>query len=464
MTLHIYDTLTRKKRLFEPNVQGNVSIYVCGMTVYDYCHIGHARSLLAFDMVVKYLRFSGKKVNFVRNITDIDDKIINRANEQGEDWQALVARFITAMHEDERALGIDSPTHEPRATEHIPHMISIIESLIDKGVAYVSDTGDVCFSVESYEDYGQLSGRTLEDQAAGARIQADRGKRNPLDFVLWKPVKPGEPAWDSPWGSGRPGWHIECSAMSKALLGLPFDIHGGGMDLKFPHHENERAQTEASDCCGFANYWMHSGLLTIEGEKMSKSLGNFITIRDALKEYSGELIRYFAFSSHYGSPIDFSKAQFAQCRRSLSRLYTALQGLPEQAYVADAQSDVYVTDFCAAMDDDFNTPEAYAVLFRCAKAINKAKDDNALDQAARLAAVLRHLGGVLGLLQADPDVFLRGSDETIDAAWVETMIEQRSLAKAKKEWAKADAIRDELQAMGIVLEDKSGVTQWRVDS
>lgn len=462
MTLQLHDSLTGTKRPFEPKQPGQVSLYVCGMTVYDYCHIGHARSLLAFDMIVRYLRFSGYQVNFVRNITDIDDKIIRRAQELGEDWQQLVERFINAMHEDERALGIAAPDHEPRATQHIEQMIDIIQSLMDKGVAYVSEEGDVCFAVEKFEEYGKLSGRDIEQLQAGARIQDDRGKHNPLDFVLWKPVKPGEPAWDSPWGAGRPGWHIECSAMSKTLLGLPFDIHGGGMDLKFPHHENEIAQSEAADCCGFANYWMHSGLLNVEGEKMSKSLGNFLTIRDALENYSSEQIRFFMLSSHYGSPVNFSQQQMEQAQASLERLYTALRDVDDVQEPLDNESaKPYCDAFSAAMDDDFNTPEAFAVFFQLAKAINKAKDDGNQALAARLASVLKQLGAVLHLLQDDPVLFLQGDASAADVEQIEQLIAERKQAKADKNWTRADEIREQLKVMQVELEDSGDKTSWR---
>jgi cysteinyl-tRNA synthetase len=461
MALQIYDSLAGEKRPFVPHQPGEVSLYVCGMTVYDYCHMGHARSLLAFDMISRYLRFSGYQVNFVRNITDIDDKIINRANELGEDWQVLVKRFIVAMGEDERALGILSPDHEPRATQYIKQMQIIIQQLIDQDIAYVSEQGDVCFAVEKFAEYGQLSGRNIEQLQAGARIQIDRSKRNPLDFVLWKPVKPGEPAWDSPWGMGRPGWHIECSAMSKTLLGLPFDIHGGGMDLKFPHHENERAQTLAADRCGFANYWMHSGLLNVDGEKMSKSLGNFLTIRDALKDYSPEQIRFFMLSSHYGSPVNFCKAQMDQAQASLERLYIALRSLSKE--FESLESDLakpYYQDFCQAMDDDFNTPVALAVFFQLAKEINKVRSSD-VQLASRLGSILRQLASVIGLLQDAPDRFLQG--KIVDVEKIQRLINERLAAKSEKDWVLADQIRDRLQAMGVVLEDTDAATAWRIE-
>ena len=461
MALQIYDSLAGEKRPFVPHQPGEVSLYVCGMTVYDYCHMGHARSLLAFDMISRYLRFSGYQVNFVRNITDIDDKIINRAQELGEDWQELVKRFILAMGEDEQALGILPPDHEPRATQYIKQMQIIIQQLIDQDIAYVSEQGDVCFAVEKFAEYGQLSGRNIEQLQAGARIQIDRSKRNPLDFVLWKPVKPGEPAWDSPWGMGRPGWHIECSAMSKTLLGLPFDIHGGGMDLKFPHHENERAQTLAADRCGFANYWMHSGLLNVNSEKMSKSLGNFLTIRDALKDYSPEQIRFFMLSSHYGSPVNFCKAQMDQAQASLERLYMALRGLSKEW--EDPASDLakpYYQAFSEAMDDDFNTPVALAVFFQLAKDINKVRSKD-WQLASRLGSVLCQLGAVTGVLQDSPESFLQG--KVADVEKIQALINERLAAKSAKNWALADQIRDSLQAMGVVLEDTGGATAWRIE-
>lgn len=462
MALQIYDSLAGEKRLFIAKTPGRIGIYVCGMTVYDYCHIGHARSLLVFDMVVRYLRYRGFVVNFVRNITDIDDKIINRAHELGEDWQVLVQRFIDAMHEDEKALAILSPDHEPRATEHIESMQAIIQRLIDCKMAYVSEQGDVCYAVQQFADYGKLSGRNLEQLQVGTRIQNDRGKHNSLDFVLWKPAKPGEPAWESPWGAGRPGWHIECSAMSKSLLGLPFDIHGGGMDLKFPHHENEIAQSEAADSCGFANYWMHSGLLHVNGEKMSKSLCNFITIRDALRDYAPEQIRYFMLSSHYGSPVNFCQAQMSQAHAALSRLYTALRDLPAaQEPLSSQLAQPYSDQFHVAMEDDFNTPVAIAVLFQLAKDINKVKDSD-VNLAARLGSVLRQLGGVLGLLGQSPETVLQGS--TADVTTIQQLIDERLRAKAVRDWVKADQIRDELLAMGVVLEDSGNSTAWRMES
>jgi cysteinyl-tRNA synthetase len=460
MALRIYDSLAREKRLFMPDRPGHVGIYACGITVYDYCHIGHARSLIAFDTVVRYLRFSGYNVNFVRNITDIDDKIIDRAHELGEDWQDLVNRFIQAMHEDEEALGILPPDHEPRATQYIDSMQMIIERLMDRGFAYLSEQGDVCFAVERFSDYGKLSGRQIDELQPGSRIRDDRGKESPLDFVLWKPAKPGEPAWDSPWGLGRPGWHIECSAMSKSLLGLPFDIHGGGMDLKFPHHENEIAQSEAADCCGFANYWMHSGLLNVNGEKMSKSLGNFLTIRDALKDYTAEQIRFFMVSSHYGSPVNFCETQMEKAHASLARLYTALRDLHDSDEDMDSiLAKPYRDAFCEAMDDDFNTPMAIAVLFQLAKDINKAKEDRS-ELAARLGSVLRQLASILGILQENPNTFLQRS--VMDVRKIERLIEERLEAKAIKNWLRADEIREQLQAMGVILEDVGLTTTWRI--
>ena len=465
MTIQIHDSLAGVKRPFIPVVAGQVSLYVCGMTVYDYCHIGHARSLLAFDMVVRYFQFCGLSVNFVRNITDVDDKIIRRAQENKEDCAQLVERFVDAMREDESALGIAPPTHEPKATDHISHMQEMIQTLIDKDAAYVSEQGDVCFAVEKFEKYGALSGRNIEQLRAGARVQDDRGKRNPLDFVLWKPAKPDEPAWDSPWGAGRPGWHIECSAMSKSLLGLPFDIHGGGMDLKFPHHENEIAQTEAADCCGFANYWMHSGLLNVEGEKMSKSLGNFVTIRDALQDYSSEQIRFFMFNSHYGSPVNYSKAQMEQSQASLWRLYLSIRGFSTENNepLDSALAAPYVAKFREAMDDNFNTPVAFVVFFELAKEINKLRDEKSLAKATALASVLKQLAAVVGILREDPDVFLKSGKSPAEAEGIESLIASRVAARESKDWAKADEIRDKLQALGVVIEDAGGQTTWRFE-
>jgi len=437
-------------------------MYVCGMTVYDYCHLGHARVLVAFDVVYRYLQARGYNVNYVRNITDIDDKIIARANENGEEFLALTERFIDAMHEDEAALGVLSPTHEPKATENIPGIISMIETLIEKDHAYQGKNGDVYFKVASFEEYGKLSGRKVEDLRAGERIAVDDSKNDPLDFVLWKPAKEGEPSWESPWGNGRPGWHIECSAMSKSIFGNRFDIHGGGHDLQFPHHENEIAQSEACNGEHYVNYWMHNGFIRIDDEKMSKSLGNFFTIRDVLKTYSPEAVRYFLLSSNYRSPLNYSSESLDGAMSALDRLYNSLRGLPEVEYT---RWTAYEDKFYAAMDDDFNTAEALASLFDLARDVNKIKQTEGEDVAAPLAALLKRLGGLLGILQQTPDEWLQGDagEDGLDAAAIEAKIQERIQAKADKDWGKADGIRDELKAAGITLEDKGAETTWRRD-
>lgn len=456
--LVIYDSLTKQKREFVPITPKHVNLYVCGITVYDYCHIGHARSIVIFDMVTRYLRSQGYTVNYVHNITDIDDKIIRRAQENDEPWDQLTARFIKAMHEDEQALGIVPATHEPRATDYIPQIITLIESIMANGHAYVGDNGDVYFDVRSFEGYGKLSHRDIDALRSGTRVEIGESKQDPLDFVLWKLEKPGEPSWDSPWGKGRPGWHIECSAMSTSLLGQPFDIHGGGLDLKFPHHENEIAQSESACDKGFANYWMHGGLLQINKEKMSKSLGNFLTIREVLAEHHPEVIRYFLLSSHYRSPVSYSDDNLAQMKQGLERLYTAIRGLP----LAEAPNDSpFEARFNAAMNDDFNMPEAFAVLFDLAREINRYRDDHQEADAAGHAALLTQLAGIFGLLNADPDTFLKGNTGDLDVADIESMIAERTAARAAKQWAKADEIRDALAAKGVAIEDVAGDTTWR---
>ena len=460
--LQIYNSLTNKKETFKPLVEGEATLYVCGMTVYDYCHLGHARVLVAFDVVFRYLQARGYDVTYVRNITDIDDKIITRANENKEDFQVLTERFIDAMHEDERALGVLPPSIEPKATENIPQIIAMIETLIEKGHAYVGDSGDVYYDVASFPEYGKLSGRKIEDLRAGERIAVDESKRDPLDFVLWKPAKADEPAWESPWGNGRPGWHIECSAMSTSILGNSFDIHGGGHDLQFPHHENEIAQSEACTGEHLANYWMHNGFIRINDEKMSKSLNNFFTIRDVLKSYSPEAVRYFLLSSHYRSPLNYSTDSLDGAIAGLDRLYNALRGLP----TAEASRwTSYEEKFYAAMNDDFNTPEALATLFELARDTNKLNQAEGAEAAAPLAALLKKLAGLLGILQLSPDEWLQrdtGGDG-LDAETIESKIQARIQAKADKDWAQADAIRDELKAQGITLEDKGAETIWRRD-
>ncbi len=457
--LKIHNNLTNRKETFIPIEPGKARMYVCGMTVYDYCHLGHARVLVVFDVVYRYLQKSGYDVTYVRNITDIDDKIINRANESGEDIGALTGRFIQAMHEDAEALNVLPPTREPRATRHIREILDMIQKLIDRGYAYRAGEGDVYYAVSRFEGYGKLSGKALEDLRAGARVEVAEGKRDPLDFALWKAAKPGEPAWASPWGEGRPGWHIECSAMSTCCLGNHFDLHGGGADLQFPHHENEIAQSEGATGEKFVNYWMHNGFVRVNEEKMSKSLGNFFTIREILERYRAEEIRYFILTSHYRSPLNYDDEHLDNARAALTRFYTALRGLPD---AAPAGGEDLRARFMAAMDDDFNTPEALAVLFELVREINRVRKQDR-SQAAGLAAELRSLGEVLGILQNDPETYLRGeggangfSDEQIDE-----LVAQRLAAKADKNWAEADRIRDRLQQAGVVLEDGAGGTSWR---
>jgi len=462
--LKIYNTLTNQKDTFEPIEPGKVRMYVCGMTVYDYCHLGHARVMVVFDVVVRYLRKLGYDVTYVRNITDIDDKIIRRAIDNGEDIHSLTARFIALMHEDAAALGVAPPDIEPRATASMDAIVAMIDTLIGRGFAYQGNNGDVYYDVSRFEHYGRLSGKHLADLQAGARIEVDESKHDPLDFVLWKHARPDEPSWPSPWGEGRPGWHIECSAMSTLHLGAHFDIHGGGMDLKFPHHENEIAQSEAATCSRFVNYWMHNGFVRVDDEKMSKSLGNFFTVREVLKGYSPEVVRYFIIASQYRSPLNYSTENLDNSKAALTRLYTALRGLEAVAGTSE-ECAAFGARFGAAMDDDFNTPEAVAVLFDIAREINRCREADP-QRAGRLAACLRQLGGVLGLLQADPEVFLReavaGADGSVlpDAA-IEALIARRLEARSLRDWTEADRIRDELDAAGIVLEDGPQGTRWR---
>ena len=455
MALKIFNSLTKKKETFKPIVPGKVGIYVCGITVYDYCHIGHARSMIVFDVVTRYMRACGYDVNYVHNITDIDDKIINRANENGESCEALTMRFIDALHEDEKALGIKPSDLEPRATEHLKEIIELVQALIESGNAYVADNGDVYFDVRKFKSYGKLSHRNIDDLISGARVEIGDIKRDPLDFVLWKIAKPDEPKWDSPWGAGRPGWHIECSAMSTHFLGQPFDIHGGGLDLKFPHHENEIAQSEAAHNKNFANIWMHAGLLQVDNEKMSKSLNNFFTIREILEKYHFEEVRYFMLAGHYRSPVNYSEDNLAKVHQSLISLYTALRGLPE----VSEENTEFDKKFNQAMDDDFNTPVAFSVLFEMAREINRLREQNDTQQAAKLASGLKRLGGILGLLQQDPEVYLKGNSD--DAEKIDALIEQRNQARRDKDWAKADRIRDQLVSMRVVIEDDAKGTTWR---
>jgi len=453
--LKIYNTLTRKKELFEPRVAGKIGLYVCGMTVYDYCHIGHARVMVVFDTVARYFRYLGYDLTYVRNITDIDDKIIQRAQENGENFSDLTERFIAAMHDDECALSVLPPDSEPRATHSITSIIAMIETLVAKGFAYVGSNGDVFYAVNNFNGYGRLSGKNLDDLQAGERVDVDTAKRNPLDFVLWKMAKANEPAWESPWGLGRPGWHIECSAMSTGCLGNHFDIHGGGMDLQFPHHENEIAQSEGATGEKFVNIWMHNGFVRVNEEKMSKSLGNFFTVREVLKQYHPEVIRFFILSSHYRSPLNYSDEQLNEAGTALTRLYTALRGLAVAEGTVVEQD--YVARFEQAMNDDFNTPVALSVLFDLARELNKTKDN--ASQALALAATLRYLGGLLGILQNDADEFLQGEAED---EGIEQQIQARIAAKKAKNWVLADSIRDDLKAQGIILEDSpNGTTSWR---
>lgn len=453
--LHLYNTRTREKSRFEPLEPGKVGLYVCGITVYDLSHMGHARTYLSFDVLVRYLRHLGYKVNYVRNITDVDDKIIARAQENNESMDALTQRTIKMMHEDFAAINLVMPDIEPRVTEHMDEIISIITTLIEKGYAYQASSGDVLFDVSKYDEYGKLSKQNLEQLNAGARVDVAAGKDDPLDFVLWKSAKAGEPFWSSPWGDGRPGWHIECSAMNYKHLGAHFDIHGGGSDLTFPHHENEVAQS----CCAYdtpyVNTWMHTGMVQVDNEKMSKSLGNFFTLRDVLQQHDAETLRFFLMSAHYRSQLSYSKDNITQARAALERLYTALRKVEADTSV-DIAHGGYLSRFETAMNDDLNVPEAYSVLFDLARDLNKCEDKT---EAARLAGVLKQLGGILGVLQNSPQSFLQGEDE--DATQIEALIKQRNDARAAKDWAAADEARDALTAMGVVLEDGAQGTTWR---
>ena len=456
--LRIYNDLTRKKEEFKSIEPGKVRMYVCGMTVYDLCHLGHARVMVVFDVVYRYLQQRGYEVDYVRNITDIDDKIINRANENGEPFMDLTQRFIDAMHEDSDALGILPPTSEPRATDFMDKIIAMIEALVKNDHAYAAENGDVYYAVASFDGYGKLSGKSIEDLRAGARVEPDDAKRDPMDFALWKSAKPDEPAWESPWGKGRPGWHIECSAMSTDVLGNHFDIHGGGADLTFPHHENEIAQSEGATGEQFVNYWMHNGFVRINDEKMSKSLNNFFTVREILQKYRAEEVRYFILTSQYRSPLNYDEEHLINARSALTRFYTALRDLPE---AQPGGGESHVEAFMVAMDDDINTPVALAAMFDLAREINRLRKGD-LQQAAALGALLKQLGGILGILQQHPEDYLKGSDGSgFSDAEIDSLIQQRSDAKAGKNWAEADRIRDELQAQGVVLEDSARGTTWR---
>ncbi len=469
--LKLHNTLTRTTEDFESLVPGKVNFYACGPTVYDYIHLGNARTFTAFDMVVRYLRFSGYDVNYVRNITDIDDKIIKRANENNEDFSAVTQRFVQAFREDMQALGLLAPTHEPRATEYVPRIIEFIEKLIAADKAYIAGNGDVYYAVRNFAEYGCLSNRNIDELESGARVEVNDVKRDPLDFVLWKMAKPNEPAWDSPWGAGRPGWHIECSAMAIDLLGETFDIHAGGRDLIFPHHENEIAQSQGVTHKLFARYWLHAGYLQLESEKMSKSLGNFFTLRDLLTEHPAEVIRFFLLSSHYRSPLSYLPDSLSQAKSALSRLYTVLRDLPVTVHMLDKIKEKLVQPhttatypfyqkFMDAMDDDFNTPVAFSVLFELAHTAQRLR---AIDEMAAYhhVALLKYLGNVLGLLQEDPVQFMQTGVTDGDGEKINALIAAREAARANKNWVEADRIRDELQSLSVVLEDGAGGTQWR---
>lgn len=458
--LKIFNTLSRQKEEFKPIHAGKIGMYVCGITIYDLCHIGHGRTFVAFDVVARYLRYLGYSLTYVRNVTDVDDKIIKRAIENNETCEQLTTRMLAEMHKDFDALNLQRPDLEPRATHHIPEIIELTERLIARNHAYVAANGDVMFSVESDPDYGVLSRQDLDQLQAGARVEVADVKRNPMDFVLWKMSKPGEPSWESPWGPGRPGWHIECSAMNGKQLGAHFDIHGGGSDLMFPHHENEIAQSTCAHDGPYVNYWMHSGMVMIDKEKMSKSLNNFFTIRDVLAYYDAETVRYFLMSGHYRSQLNYSEENLKQARASLERLYTALRGTDENATQAGGAE--FEARFRAAMDDDFNTPEAYSVLFDIAREVNRLKTED-MAAANALAAELRKLAHVLGLLEQDPELFLQSGAQTDDdeVAKIEALIKQRNDARSSKDWALADSARDQLNELGIVLEDGPQGTTWR---
>lgn len=456
--LKVFNTLKREKEIFTPIHPNQVGMYVCGVTVYDLCHIGHGRTFVSFDVIARYLRYLGYQLTYVRNITDVDDKIIKRALENKETCEQLVDRMVAEMYKDFDALNIQRPDFEPRATHHIPEIIALVEKLINNGHAYVADNGDVMFDVDSFKAYGALSRQDLSQLQAGARVEINGIKKNPMDFVLWKMSKENEPSWQSPWGAGRPGWHIECSAMNCKQLGEHFDIHGGGSDLMFPHHENEIAQS----CCAhggeYVNYWLHSGMIMVDKEKMSKSLGNFFTIRDVLQHYDAESVRYFLLTAHYRSQLNYSEENLKLAHSALERLYTALRGTDANAEAAGGEN--FVEAFKAAMDDDFNTPGALSVLFDMARELNKLKaEDNPIVNG--FAARMRELAGVLGLLYQDPETFLQAGLDDDETQVIEALIQQRNQARANKDWVAADAARNKLQEMGVVIEDGANGTTWR---
>lgn len=456
--LKIYNSMSREKQEFIPITAGKIGMYVCGVTIYDLCHIGHGRTFVSFDMIVRYLRYLGYEVNFQRNITDVDDKIIKRAAENNESCDELTERLTAEMHQDFDALNMVRPDFEPKATLHMPEIIEMVQRLLDRGHAYVATDGDVLFSVASYKDYGRLSGQNLDQLQAGARVEVDQNKQNPMDFVLWKMSKPGEPTWESPWGSGRPGWHIECSAMNGKHLGTHFDIHGGGSDLQFPHHENEIAQSCCAHDTPYVNYWMHSGMVMVDREKMSKSLDNFFTIRDVLKHYDPETVRYFLLSGHYRSQLNYSEDNLKQARSALERLYTAIKDL--DLTVSGAPALDYVAKFKSAMNDDFNTPEAYSVLFDMVREINRLKTTD-MAAASALGVSLKQLADVLGIVSQTPDAFFKGEGSDDEVAEIEALIVERNRARTEKDWAAADVARDRLNQLGVVLEDGENGTSWR---
>ena len=474
--MRIYNTLTKSKETFEPVVPGQVRIYVCGPTVYDSCHVGHARSVVVFDVVVRYLRAMDYQVTYIRNFTDVDDKIINRANTVGMDTVQLAETYISEFHRDMDALNVMRADQEPRVTEHIDDIIDIIENLVEKKAAYLVD-GDVFYAVETFNDYGKLSGRKLSDMVAGSRVEINENKRNPFDFVLWKAAKPGEPSWPSPWGEGRPGWHIECSAMSSRFLGETFDIHGGGKDLIFPHHENEIAQSEAAHGKPFARYWMHNGFVNIDNEKMSKSLNNFLMIKDIVQSYHPETVRLFLLSSHYRSPIDFSDQNLKESEKALDKIYGVRKRLDQEAGIADADDEATSSNhwlaFCEAMDDDFNTAKGVGILFNLVKEANRILDEEgqsmkAMDTLASLTADLERIGGILGILQQSWQSFSeeRANSQlqnmTVSAEAIDALVAERAAARKNKDWKRADEIRDQLEQAGILLEDKGDGTHWKV--
>jgi len=456
--VQIYNTLTRQKEEFKPMVDGKIDMYVCGITIYDYCHIGHARTFVGFDVIVRYLRHLGYDLKYVRNITDVDDKIIKRANENGEAINDLTVRMTKAMHEDFDSLNMLRPDVEPTVTGHMDEIIAMVERLIAKGHAYVAADGDVLFDVSTFEQYGALSQQDLTMLQSGSRVEVAQDKDDPLDFVLWKKAKAGEPSWSSPWGEGRPGWHIECSAMSSKHLGEHFDIHGGGSDLQFPHHENEIAQSCCANNGQYVNTWIHTGMVQVNKEKMSKSLDNFFTVREVLKQYDAESVRYFLISGHYRSQLNYSQENLDQARSSLERIYTALRGV--EPVECELEGNEYVAKFRKAMNDDFNSPEALPVVFEVAKELNRVKESDS-EKAGHLAFVLRSLGEILGIAQQAPEAFLQGGQNDDEVAEIEALIVKRNDARASKNWAAADEARDALNALGVILEDSAGKTTWR---